>query len=439
MSDAPGSHGAAGEPVAGEAGAGFDAREPRPETLDAMRALPKVLLHDHLDGGLRPQTLLDLARDAGHTLPETDADALARWFVTAAHGSLATYLATFEHTLAVLQTADALHRVAREAVEDLAADGVAAAELRYAPELHLTAGLSLDDVVTAVREGLAEGAAATGMQVGQILCAMRQHDQAERIAELAVRHRDDSSTGAGPAGAVVGFDLAGPEQGYPPSRAARAFAVLREAYLPFTVHAGEAVTGPEAVTSLAEALHAGACRLGHGVRLVDQLVWPDSATRPDKTSSPDQVDWPGDAHDETDAPAEPDSGVLAGGPDQDHRPRPATALARWVRDRRIALEVCPSSNVATGAAASVATHPATALLRAGFAVTVNTDNRLQSGTSLSRELALLVDQAGWSLQDVRDVTLTAARSAFIHRDEQEALVTTITGPASGAPGGRHRA
>ncbi len=398
-----------------------------------MRALPKVLLHDHLDGGLRPQTLLDLAREVGHTLPETDADALGRWFVTAAHGSLTTYLSTFEHTVAVLQTVDALKRVAREAVEDLAADGVVAAELRYAPELHLAAGLSLDDVVLAVREGLAEGVASTGMRVAQIVCAMRQHDRSEQVAELAVRHRDDAD---GP-GAVVGFDLAGPELGYPPSRASRAFAVLREADLPCTVHAGEEGAGQAAATSLAEAVHAGACRLGHGVRLVDQLVWPDTVAWPDRMSSPDRVDWPGD----TDAVAEPahaDTVPLDGRREAPH-PRPATTLAHWVRDRDVALEVCPSSNVATGAAASVATHPATALLRAGFAVTVNTDNRLQSGTSLSRELALLVDQAGWSLDDVRDVTLTAARSAFSHRDEREALVTTITGPSPGAPGGRHRA
>ena len=397
-----------------------------------MRALPKVLLHDHLDGGLRPQTLLDLARSVGHALPETDAAALARWFVTAAHGSLTTYLATFEHTVAVLQTADALRRVAREAVEDLAADGVVAAELRYAPELHLTAGLGLDDVVAAVRDGLVEGAAATGVRVGQILCALRQHDQSERIAELAVRHRADGGTGA-----VVGFDLAGPEQGFPASRAARAFALLREADLPCTVHAGEAGSGPEAARSLAEAVHAGACRLGHGVRLVDQLVWPDTVAWPDKTALPDQIDWPGGTSHDAAGPAHADT-VPADGR-QDPQPRPDTTLAHWVRDRGIALEVCPSSNVATGAAASVATHPATALLRAGFAVTVNTDNRLQSGTSLSRELALLVDQAGWSLDDVRDVTLTAARSAFSHRDEREELVATITGPSPGAPGGRHRA
>jgi len=392
-----------------------------------MRALPKVLLHDHLDGGLRPATLLELAREVGHILPETDPQALARWFVTAAHGSLDMYLATFEHTTAVLQTADALHRVAAEAVEDLAADGVIAAELRYAPELHLAGGLSMDEVVTAVRDGLAQGAAATGTQVGQILCAMRQHDLAEQVADLAVRHRGEAC------GAVVGFDLAGPEQGYLASRAEKAFAVLREADLPCTVHAGEDGSGPQAAASLAAAVHAGACRLGHGVRLVDQLEWPRHETRPDKTGLPEQIDWPGDTwHDEPDGRLDADARPAT-------TPRPATTLAHWVRDRGVALEVCPSSNVATGAAASVATHPATALLRAGFAVTVNTDNRLQSGTSLSRELALLVDHAGWTLDDVRDVTLTAARSAFRHYDEREALVATITGPASGATGGRHRA
>ncbi|GIG40361.1 adenosine deaminase [Cellulomonas phragmiteti] len=366
-----------------------------PVDLDAaLRALPKVLLHDHLDGGLRPATVVELAAQVGHDLPTTDPQDLGRWFVEAAgSGSLPRYLETFVHTLAVMQSADGLRRVAREAVLDLAADGVVYAEERYAPEQHLQGGLTLQQVVDAVREGFAEGEAlarADGhdIRVVQVLSAMRQADRSGEIALLALANRD-----AG----VVAFDIAGPEDGFPPSRHAGAFRVLRDACFPTTVHAGEAA----GLDSLAEALHvAGAVRLGHGVRVAD------------------------DVH------AVPGGGWRLG------------LLAHWVRDRRVPLEVCPSSNLQTGAATSVADHPVTSLRRAGFEVTVNTDNRLQSGTSLSRELALLVREAGWTLDDVVDVTVTAARHTFLHDDERRALVDRIVRPAS-TPGtarpGRHRA
>ena len=365
------------------------------QDLDAtLRALPKVLLHDHLDGGVRPATVVELSAEVGHTLPTTDPDALGRWFVdAAASGSLPRYLETFEHTLAVMQTADGLRRVAREAALDLAADGVVHAEQRYAPEQHQRAGLTLQQVVDAVREGFAEGEAQAREQgheirVVQVLSAMRQADRADEIAALALANRD-----AG----VVGFDIAGPEDGFPPSRHASAFRTVREASFPATVHAGE----DGGLDSMADALHvAGALRLGHGVRIAD-----DVRVEPDGT----------------------------------HR---LGRLAHWVRDRRVPLEVCPSSNLQTGAAASVATHPVTTLLRAGFEVTVNTDNRLQSGTSLSRELGLLVREAGWTLDDVLAVTVTAARHTFLHEDERRALVDRIVRPAR-TPGtarpGRHRA
>lgn len=357
-----------------------------------IRALPKVLLHDHLDGGLRPATVVELAAAVGHELPETDPDALGAWFVRAASsGSLAEYLSTFEHTVAVMQTADALRRVAREAVVDLARDGVVHAELRYAPEQHLRAGLTLDEVVGAVREGIEAGvaeAAAEGrtIRAGALLCAMRHLDRGEEIAALTIAHRD-----AG----VLGFDIAGPEDGFAPSRLAGAFRVLRDASMPVTVHAGE----DAGLASVAEAVHvAGACRLGHGARVID------------------------DVH------ATPDGGWRLG------------RLAHWIRDRRITLEMCPSSNVQTRAAASVAEHPATPLLRAGFAVTISTDNRLQSGTSLSRELALLVHEAGWTFADVVEATVTAARAAFVHHDERESLVHDVILPAAAGPdAGRHRA
>jgi adenosine deaminase len=367
-----------------------------PAELAALVAgLPKVLLHDHLDGGLRPATIVELAAAAGHELPATDPDELGRWFVEAASsGSLERYLETFAHTVAVMQTAENLARVAREAVLDLAADGVVLAELRYAPEQHLEGGLTLQEVVDAVQAGLAEGtaqAAAEGrtIRTGTLLTAMRQADRWEEVARLAVENR---------ANGVVGFDLAGPEDGFPPSRHPEAFALLERAYVPATVHAGEGA-GLDSIGAALVVAHA--VRIGHGVRLAEDLATDELA---------DQV------------------GERLGD------------LAHWVRDRRVPLELCPSSNVQTGAAASVAEHPATRLKRLGFAVTINTDNRLQSGTSLTRELTLLVEQAGWTLEDLRDVTVTAAGNAFLHADERATLIDTVIRPAfASAVGGRHRA
>ncbi|MCR6689229.1 adenosine deaminase [Cellulomonas sp.] len=359
-------------------------------TAALVASLPKVLLHDHLDGGLRPATIVELAEQVGHELPTTDPDELGRWFVeSASAGSLELYLETFAHTVAVLQTADALRRVARECALDLAADGVVYAEVRFAPEQHVEQGLSLQDVVDAVRTGFDEGMAqarADGrpIRVLAILCAMRHLDRWQEVAELAIANRD-----AG----VVAFDLAGPEDGFPPSRLSEVFDTLRRAHFPCTLHAGEAA----GLDSIADAVAEGALRLGHGVRLADDVGADDLGDR-------------------------------------------LGLLAHWVRDRRLALEVCPSSNVQTGGAASIAEHPVTRLLRLGFAVTVNTDNRLQSGTSLGRELTLLVDEAGWTLADLEHVAATAAAHAFVHQDERAALIDTVIRPAyAAARGGRHRA
>ncbi|WP_217614858.1 adenosine deaminase [Cellulomonas sp. GbtcB1] len=360
-------------------------------TFEQIVALPKVLLHDHLDGGVRARTVVELAEKVGHELPATDPDALAAWFRDAADsGSLEAYIATFSHTLAVMQRPKALRRVAREAVLDLAADGVVYVEERFAPELHQEGGLSLQQAVDAVLEGLAEGeaeAAADGRPIRArlLLCAMRQSDRADEIAALALANRDRG---------VVGFDIAGPEAGFPASALGAAFAQLRTARFPVTVHAGEAA-GRD---SMDEAVDVGALRLGHGVRLVDDIRHDDDGTP-----------------------------VLG-------------RLAHWVRDRGIALEVCPTSNLQTGAAASIAEHPVTTLLRLGFAVTVNTDNRLQSRTGLSRELHLLVTEAGWTVDDVRTVTLTAARHAFVHADERQDLIDRVIVPGHAPTGtGRHRA
>jgi adenosine deaminase len=348
---------------------------------DIVKA-PKALLHDHLDGGLRPETILELADAVGHPLPAGDAEALGAWFVAAADsGSLERYLETFAHTVAVMQTEAGLHRVAKECALDLAADGVVYAEVRYAPEQHLENGLSLDAVVDAVQAGFAEGsaeAAALGrpIRVGVLLTAMRHAARSQEIAELSVRYRD-----AG----VVGFDIAGAEAGFPPTRHLDAFEYLQRENFHFTIHAGEAFGLP----SIWQAIQwCGADRLGHGVRLVDDITGSPAA---------------GDA-------------VLG-------------RLAAYVRDKRIPLELCPSSNVQTGAAASIAEHPIGLLHDLRFRVTVNTDNRLMSGTSMSREMTLLCEAFGWGWTELRWLTINAMKSAFIPFDERLTIIDEIIKPA----------
>ena len=372
-------------------------------TIDeaAIAGLPKVLLHDHLDGGLRPATIVELAAQMDHELPTTDPAELGAWFLRAASsGTLELYLETFDHTVAVMQTEDGLRRIARESAIDLAADGVVYAEQRYAPEQHLQRGLTLARVVDAVQAGFDEGvaeAAAAGrtIRIGTLITAMRHADRGDEIAALALANRDRG---------VVGFDIAGAEDGFPPSRFTSAFRTLAEASFPVTVHAGEAA----GLESIAEAVQVGrASRIGHGVRIVEDIA----VARPDDASEPDVA-----------------SEARLG------------QLAHWIRDHQIPLELCPTSNVQTGAAGSIATHPITLLKDLGFAVTINTDNRLQSGTTLTREMTLLVTEAGWTLDDLRDATLTAAWNAFIHHDEREALVEDLILPGftASAPG-RHQA
>ncbi|MER5915451.1 adenosine deaminase [Streptomyces sp. NPDC001982] len=351
---------------------------PRIDT-DTLRRLPKAVLHDHLDGGLRPATVVELAAAVGHTLPTTDPDELAAWYFDAAgSGDLVRYIATFEHTLAVMQSREGLLRTAEEYVLDLAADGVVYAEVRYAPELMLTGGLTLSEVVESVQEGLAAGmqkaaAAGTPVRVGTLLCGMRMFDRTREIAGLAVTYRD-----AG----VVGFDIAGAEDGFPAADHLAAFEHLRGESVPFTIHAGEA----HGLPSIHQALQlCGAQRIGHGVRLTEDIV----------------------------------DGKLG-------------RLAGWVRDRRIALEMCPTSNLQTGCATSIAEHPITALKDLGFRVTLNTDNRLVSGTTMTREMSLLVEQAGWSLDDLRTVTVNAVKSAFIPFDERRALIEDVVLPGYAA-------
>jgi adenosine deaminase len=350
-----------------------------PATREQIARAPKALLHDHLDGGLRAATVIDLARDAGYRqLPSHDAGELAAWFVGAASsGSLELYLETFTHTVGVMQTIDSLVRVAAECAEDLAADNVVYAEVRFAPELHVERGLSLDAVVEAVLEGFRLGSEGRGIRVGVLLTALRHAARSFEIAELAIRYRD-----AG----VVGFDIAGAEAGYPPTRHLDAFQYMQRENGHFTIHAGEAFGLP----SIWEALQwCGADRLGHGVRIVDDITVVDGQA------------------------------VLG-------------RLAAYVRDNRVPLEMCPSSNVQTGAAASIADHPIGLLRKLYFRVTVNTDNRLMSGTSLGTEFAKLVDAFGYGLDDVQWFTINALKSAFIPFDERLALINDIVKPAYAA-------
>ncbi|EGD56560.1 adenosine deaminase [Gordonia neofelifaecis] len=358
-------------------------------TADECRLAPKVLLHDHLDGGLRPSTVLDLARRQGYdALPADTADDLAEWFATAADsGSLERYLETFAHTVAVMQSAGALERVARECVEDLHADGVVYAEVRFAPELHLEAGLSLDEVVVAVLRGFASGeeaAAASGRPiiVRCLVTAMRHAARSREIAELAVRFR-----GRG----VVGFDIAGAEAGNPPSRHLDAFEYLRGECSHFTIHAGEAFGLPSIHEAVA---FCGTDRLGHGVRVIDDIVLPAGA-----------------------APTDPSFGGAKLG-----------RVADYVRDKRIPLELCPSSNVQTGAVASLADHPFNILAKLRFRVTVNTDNRLMSNTTMSREFMVLHQQFGYGWADFERFTVNAMKSAFLPFDERLRLIDEVIKP-----------
>ena len=353
---------------------------PMPLTLASIRQAPKAVLHDHLDGGLRPGTVLDLAAQCGYDqLPAQDADALGNWFRDAADsGSLERYLETFAHTTAVMQTAEGLRRVARECALDLAEDGVVYAEVRFAPEQHLQRGLSLDEVVEHTLAGFREGEqlaaeAGTPIRVVCLLTAMRHAARSLEIAELTVRWRDRG---------VGGFDIAGAEAGYPPSRHLDAFEYMRANCAHFTIHAGEAFGLP----SIHEAVAFCGCeRLGHGVRITDDI---------------------------TDSESEPKLGLVA----------------NYVRDQRIPLELCPSSNVQTGAVPSLEKHPFDLLARLRFRVTVNTDNRLMSDTTMSREMLKLVDTFGYGWSDLERFTINAMKSAFIAFPERLRIIDEVIKP-----------
>ena len=347
--------------------------------LELLRAAPKVLLHDHLDGGLRPATIVELARELGYEgLPTMDAGQLAQWFrASAAAGSLPLYLRGFTHTIAVMQTPEAIERVAYECGEDLARDGVVYAEVRYAPVFSTTRGMRLEDVVRAIERGFARAERDHRIALRQLVCAMRDRTDSVEMAALAVAHRDRG---------VVGFDIAGEEAGFPPKAHLEAFQLCRDANFSITIHAGEAFGPP----SIWQALQVcGAHRIGHGVRLVEDMIITQDA---------------GDAERGTPRVIELGS------------------LAAYVRDKRIPLELCPSSNVDTGAVPSLADHPIRQFLAQSFRVTVNTDNRLMSGVTLSDELHRMSRAFGLGLADVEKLTINAMKSAFVGYDERLAII-----------------
>ena len=321
-----------------------------------LRALPKVLLHEHLDGGLRVATLLELLRDRGIASPADDVPKLQAWFRARAHaGSLVEYLRGFDLTVAAMATPDAMERVAFEAAEDAFLDGCVLAEFRIAPALFEPHGVGADVATEALVAGLARATASTGMPSGLIVCAMRHHDAADvaRDGDLAIAFR-----GRG----VVGFDLAGPEAGYPASRHQDTLQRLVEAGVPLTLHAGEA----DAAERVLEAVELGARRIGHGVRLADAIGDPARA-------------W----------------------------------LLDVVRERGTHLEICPTSNVHTGAATSVATHPIRGLWRTGLSLSYHTDNRLMSCIDMTTEAATLIDEAGFTRADLLRMAAAAAGHSFL--------------------------
>ncbi len=354
----------------------MNALEVGPPTLERIRRAPKVVLHDHLDGGLRAATIVELAQETGYgDLPTTDPEQLAAWMQRGANRKdLTLYLETFAHTVGVMQASDSIMRVARECAEDLAADGVVYAEVRFAPELHTERGLALDDAIEAVLEGFDQGSAGTGLTIRAICTAMRHLHRSVEVAAAAVRWRDRG---------VVAFDIAGPEDGYPPDDHLEAFQYCQRENFHVTIHAGEAY-GPRSIWKALQ--FCGAERLGHGIRIVEDIV--------------------------TNADGD----------------RTLGRLAHYIRDRRIPLEVCPTSNVNTGVVASVADHPIDTLVQLRFRVTVNTDNRLMSNVSMTSEMATLAGAFGYDWARLRWLTVNAMKSSFLPFRERLQIIEGIIKP-----------
>lgn len=339
--------------------------------------VPSVLLHDHLDGGLRPTTVLELAEASGYSeLPSTDLNDLASWFDQSQSGSLENYLKAFDHTIGVMQTAEAIERVAYEASQDLSADGVVYAELRFCPPLHTARGLRPIQVIEAVASGLRMGEETTGMAWGLIIDSLRHLHDAEKMVRLALSARNLG---------VVGFDIAGPEAGYPPADHVAGFRLAREQGLRITIHAGESA-GANGVAYIASSMDVcGSERLGHGVQLIEDCIVKDGE-------------------------------IAHIGP-----------VAERVRSRRIALEMCPASNLATGNL-TPESHPVGLLHRAGFNVTLSTDNRLMSNTSMTKEFAFVQQHHGFDNDDLVNVTKRSLDAAFCSWDTKAHLWEDVIAP-----------
>jgi adenosine deaminase len=341
-----------------------------------LKSLPKVLLHEHLDGVLKPKTVIELARNAKYDqLPTEEPEELARWFHQGANqGSLQKYLEGFAHTIAVMQTEEALERVAYEQAQDLSLDGVVYFETRFAPIFHTQKGLSHQQVVSAVLKGLARGRKDFGISSGLIICAMRNMDVSLEMAELAVDFRERG---------VVGFDLAGEEGGYPPKKHVEAFHYIQRQNFNITIHAGEGF-GMESIWQAIQ--YCGAHRIGHGTRLIDDIALADGKA------------------------------VKLGD------------LAQYVLDKRIPLEICLLSNVHTGAAPSLSEHPFKIFYQEKFRVTLNTDNRLMSDTTMTKEFEAARDTFGLSLEDFEKITINAMKSAFLSYDQRCDFIYSVIKP-----------
>ncbi|GAB4291457.1 MAG: adenosine deaminase [Ignavibacteriaceae bacterium] len=346
-------------------------------TEEIIRTVPKVLLHDHLDGGLRPQTVIELAKQAGYRkLPTHDPDELANWFFEGANkGSLVEFLRGFEHTTAVMQTREALERVAYEMMEDMKKDGVCYVETRFAPVYHTSKGLYPEDTVTAVLEGLEKGSRDFNVGYGLILCGMRNMRNTLEIAELAVNFRNQG---------VVGFDLAGEEGGYPPKKHVEAFQFIQRANFNITIHAGEAF-GKESIWQAIQ--WCGAHRIGHATRLIEDI----------SLDSEGNVTGFGE-------------------------------LAHYILDKRIPLEICLLSNLHTGAVDKIENHPFGIFYKEKFRVTINTDDRLMSNTNLTKEFLTAIEYFNINLDDVEKLTINAMKSAFIHHNERLKYIYDIIKP-----------
>ncbi len=344
-----------------------------------IQTIPKVLLHDHLDGGVRPQTVIDLAKDIGYDqLPTSDAGELEEWFHRGAkRGSLPLYLEGFAHTCGVMQTEEALERVAYEMMEDMYNDGVVYVETRFSPIFHTDRGLHWDDVVNAVLKGLERGYRDFGVEFGLIICAMRNLTLSQEMAELAVDYRERG---------VVGFDLAGEEGGFPPKKHVDAFHYIQRENFNITIHAGEAF-GKESIWQAIQ--WCGAHRIGHATRLIEDVGLDKRET---------------------------------------HKIIKMGYLAQYVLDKRIPLEICLTSNVDTGAVKSLEEHPFGIFHKYKFRVTLNTDDRLMSDTTMTKEFKIAHQVFKLSLDDLEKITINSMKSAFIPYNKRIRLIYDVIKP-----------